>query len=87
VNEGVEIHVTVKNVRRINIKIYEVNLKKYYLESETPLQDDVDLSFLIPTHRQAFENPINNPFQLTTNLIKLDKIPNRMGLFIVDLEG
>jgi hypothetical protein len=87
VNDQVELLVSIKNIKRISIKIYEINLKKYYLENQAAIQDEVDLSFLIPTHQDYYDSALSNPFQLKKAQLRLEKIPNKMGLFIVDLEG
>ena len=85
VNDSVNVQVSMKNVKKISINIFEINLTKYYLQTLSPVQDDVDLSFLIPTHQEIYENPVTNPFQINTTTLKLDKIPNKMGLYVVDL--
>jgi hypothetical protein len=77
--------VNIKNIKKITINIYEINLKKYYLENETEISNEVDLSFLIPTHQEVFENSVTNPYQINKANIILEKIPNKMGMFIVDL--
>lgn len=69
------------------IKVYEVNLRKYYLEGQTNIDDQVDLSFLIPTHQQVYEHVPTTPFQLCKTNIVLEKVPAKLGLFVVDLEG
>ena len=87
VEEQVQLEVELKNIRKIVIKVYEINLRKYYLEGQTSIDDQVDLSFLIPTHQQVYEHVPATPFQLCKTNIVLDKVPAKLGLFVVDLEG
>lgn len=85
VEEQVQLEVELKNIRKIVIKVYEINLRKYYLEGQTSIDDQVDLSFLIPTHQQVYEHVPTTPFQLFKTNIVLDKVPAKLGMFVVDL--
>ena len=87
VQDDVELKVHLKNVKNIDVKIYEMNLQKNNLEDGRPLiNDEIDLSFLKPASQFSQVNPVTNPFQVTETAIKVD-IPKKHGLFIVDLQG
>ena len=68
-----------------------LNLEKHLLTngSQTGIDDDIDLSFLVPTHQDSYvSSAAANPFLVTSATIDLSQlIPKKMGLYIVDLQG
>jgi hypothetical protein len=50
----VELEVSIKNVKTIQVKVYELNLQKDKLISHAILDDEVNLSFLTPTHKEEY---------------------------------
>lgn len=82
-----ELEVSIKNVKTIQVKVYELNLQKDKLISHAILDDEVNLSFLTPTHKEEYETGISNPFQVIDRTITVKSVPNQMGVFVVDLQG
>ena len=62
--DPVTLNLQIKNVNRISVNIYEINLERQQLEDKGQITDEIDLSFLAPTYTQVYENPITNPFQV-----------------------
>jgi hypothetical protein len=47
----------------------------------------VDLAFLKPTSSEIYEATNDNPYQLFDTAIKINGVPNKMGVYIVDLQA
>ena len=57
VGDKVELQVSIKNVKRIHIKVYEFSLEKTnLLDQKGSLSDDVNLEFLKPTSEEIYEH-------------------------------
>ena len=79
-----------KNVKQLQIKVYEINLLKDYLtnnSSQSRVYDDLNLAYFNPTFTDYFINPSDNPFEFSQISLKIKDIPKRLGLFIVDFQG
>jgi hypothetical protein len=86
----VKLDISIKNVKKVQIKVYILNLEKHLLGDSCnyTIDDEVELSFLIPTAQDCFENASINPFEVITTQIDLSKIiPKAMGVYIVDFQG
>lgn len=58
------------------------------LNNSNNIDDEINLSFLLPTHQLALPLTYTTPFELKKTSIELkDYIPKAMGVYIVDLQG
>lgn len=74
VQDDVILDVSIKNVKRINIKVYVLNLEKHLLGESCNynLNDEIELSFLIPTAEKIYESSTSNPFEIVDTQINLN---------------
>lgn len=88
--DEVKVSLTLKNVRQLEIKIYELNLLKEYLTNNSDTgrnYEDINLSYFSPSSVELFTNRSENPFEWKEVEILLKTIPNRIGIFVVDIQG
>ena len=55
-----------KNVKELDIKIYELNLLKEYLTNNSDAArnyDDINLSYFSPSYTEKYVNSSENPFE------------------------
>jgi hypothetical protein len=62
--DTVQLQLLMKNVKKVDIKVYEIDLEKHLLATHAPLDEQVNLSFLKPTFVQQLETGHTNPFQI-----------------------
>ena len=79
--------IKVKNIEKIRVKIYELNLEKHYIQSRGPVQDDMDLHFLDPTYQFVYEIANSNPFKEEFYDMSLKEVKKERGVYIVDLDS
>lgn len=63
VEEDFILKIKVKNISKITVKIYEMNLEKHYIQRKGQIQDDMDLHFLDPTYQFLYEIENKDPFK------------------------
>jgi len=86
-SDAVVLHATLKNVKTIHIKVYELNLVKTSLLGQNRVTDnEVNLSFLKPSQEEFYQHKFINSYAVEDVDIPIN-IPKRMGVFIVDLQG
>ena len=87
-NEDVKLEVEIKNVKKITINIYEMNLESYYRKKLKPFEDTISLEGIIPALVQEVE--INGVTSIVKSL-KTFNFPEikekKRGLFIIDFIG
>lgn len=86
-NEDVILKIKIKNIARVVVKIYELNLEKHYIESKTVIDDNMDLHFLDPTYQFVYEVPTKNPFKEEIFDLNLKDIKKQRGIYVVDFDG
>ena len=86
VEDEVELKLRVKNLSRIRVKIFQVDLEKRYLQNLS-LDESQDLSFLNPTDSFVYEVDNSNPYKEARYDIKVEQIGKSRGMWIVELEG
>ena len=69
INEDIKIDLEIKNIRDINISIYEINTENYYLEKKQELDGLIDIEGLISSQKfdikiEGTENPLKKRFGL-----------------------
>lgn len=66
VEDDVVLDVSIKNVKKISIKVYVLNLEKHLLGDSCNylIDDEIQLSFLNPTAQDEYENRSSNPFEV-----------------------
>lgn len=84
-DEPTELITDIKNIDELVVRIYEINTLSYYRTHDRPVDTDIDLDGLIPTHEKklSFKQPA---VQRHRETLSLDEIEGR-GVWIVDLVG
>ena len=77
--------VDIKNVDELVIRIYEINTLSYYRTHRKPIDTDIDLDGLIPTHEKTLSFK-HSDVQRHHEELELPEITGR-GVWIVDLMG
>lgn len=88
VDEDVVLHLRVKNIRKIEIDVYEVSTEKHYLSNSGDIDDGVQLDFIEPLTRTVKEIDCSNPFKVNAIDISLAKeLQKKPSIYIVDFKG
>lgn len=76
----------VKNVSKLTINVYEINTENYYRAHNAQIGTDLNLDGLIANKQQAFDYSDAPVLRMKRNF-KLDSIPARRGVWVVDFIG
>ena len=89
IDEEVKIDYDFKNIKSINISIYEINTENYYLEKKAPLNSLIDIEGIISS--QSMDIKIDggeNPLKHIRKTIELDQIKKgKAGVYLVEILG
>ena len=89
INEDIKIDLQIKNIKVINISIYEINTENYFLEKKTFIDGSINIEGLIAS--QIFDVKIEggeNPLKRIRKTIELNQIPkNKPGVYLIDILG
>lgn len=83
-NDRVKLHLELKNVPTLYVKIFEFNSENYYRKNLAPFRTDVNLDGLISTDEKVFEfkEPPQKKFRFEIDFPELD---NKIGLFVIEM--
>lgn len=84
--DEVVIDIEFKNIQNLILKLFEINTENFYYNSKKALDPTINVEGLIPFHEEIF---IYNekPEKLISKTFKLDKIPNKRGVYIAEFMG
>jgi hypothetical protein len=89
IDEDVKVDIDFKNVKSINISIYEINTENYYLDKKAPLNSLINVEGIIAS--QTMDIKIEggeNPLKYIRKTIELDQIKKgKPGVFLVEILG
>ena len=87
--EEVRIEFDIKNIKSINVNIYEINTENYYLTKKTPLTSLINVEGVISS--QSFDLKIEggeNPLKRIRKSIDFNQIPkNKRGVYLIEIIG
>ena len=86
IDEEVTLNVTIKNVQKLSISIYEFNTETYYKKNLAPFDTSIDLDGLLASEQQNFEYDHSSNYRHTQEF-KFPSLINKIGLFIVEFVG
>ena len=86
INEDIELTLEIKNIQTLYVHIYEINTENYYYSNKTEFDEFISLDGLVPTFEEIY-NYNDNPQLLLEKQIKLEKIPKKRGLYIIEFIG
>ena len=84
-DEAVSLDVTIKNVQKLIVKIYEINALNYYLSEGQELNTNLELDGLTANWQHTFEYD-EPPFRRVQRHFDLPELDNA-GVYVVDLIG
>ena len=89
INEDIKIDIEIKNIRNINISIYEINTENYYLEKKSEIDSSIDIEGLISSQNYDIKiEGTENPLKRIRKTIELNQIPkDRPGVYLIELLG
>ena len=86
IDDPVNLKMHLKNVPKLLVKVFEINTLNYYRSLGNEVSTDIDLDGLVANFSEAHE--FNAAPQLKTEKeFKLEAIPNRRGLWVVEFIG
>ena len=89
IDEEVKIDFYFKNIKSINLSIYEINTENYYLSKKAPLNSQINIEGIISS--QTMDIKIEggeNPLKCIKKTIEIDQIPKgKPGVFLVEILG
>jgi len=83
--ELVVLHVSLKNVSKLTIKVFEIMAFNYYRENNQEIPLDVNLDGIIPNLQSSIEYK-HSPITLHNEALELHQL-SRPGVFVVELVG
>jgi len=88
VEEPVTLKVKVKNVPELVIKVFEFNTETYYKQTLKPFDTSINLHGLEPSYCEVVTDMRDTPRNRMQNReFNFDWLANRIGLFIIELQG
>ena len=85
--EEVKIDFVLKNVKSLNISLYEINTENYYLQKNAPINSLINIEGIIASNNMdiVIENG-GNSFKRIRKTIIFDKIPiNKPGVYLIEI--
>ena len=88
VDEEVKIDLDLKNIKTINISIYEINTENYYLQKKAPLNSLINVEGIIASKTMDINiEGGDNPLKRIRKKIELDIPKGKPGVFLIELLG
>ena len=87
--EDIKIDLEIKNIKVINISIYEINTENYFLNKKKNIDNSLDIEGLIaPQNFDIIIEGSENPLKRIRKQIVVDQIPkNKRGVYLIDILG
>jgi len=87
VEDRVELDVWVKNVKELQVDVYELNALEFYTKSCKELSLDLALDGLAPTSTKRINTKQADNIVRAKHTVKLTNIKNKSGVYLVELIG
>jgi len=88
-NDEVKIDLDIKNIRNINISIYEINTENYFLDKKSEIDSSINIEGLISSQNYDIKiEGTENPLKRIRKTIELNQIPkDQPGVYLIELLG
>ncbi len=87
-DEEIKIDFDFKNIKEINLSIYEINTENYYLEKKAPLNSLINVEGIIASKTKDIKiEGGENPLKRIRKTIDLDIPKNEPGVYLVEILG
>lgn len=88
VDEDVVLQLRIKNIKKVDIDVYELSTEKHCLSSTGDIDDSVQLDFIEPLTKTVREIDCDNPFKVITVDFNLAKeLERKPSVYVVDFKG
>ena len=88
VDEEIKIDLDLKNIKTINISIYEINTENYYLQKKAPLNSLINIEGIIASKSMDINiESGENPLKRIRKTIELDIPKGKPGVFLIEILG
>ena len=89
IEKEVKIDFDIKNIKNINVNIYEINTENYFLEKKTDIDNSINIEGLIADKNYDIKiEGTENPLKRIRKSITFDQIPkNKPGVYLIELLG
>jgi hypothetical protein len=86
--EAVELHLKLKNISKLAVKIFEVNTQSYYRKNKAQFKEDIDLDGLIPNFSKEYDLSSLSPLTSIRKTIEFPEIASKeRGIFVIEFIG
>ena len=88
IDEDINIDFDFKNVKSINVSVYEINTENYYLAKESPITSLINVEGIIAT--ETFDLKIEGGESQTKKIrknVEFKKIEKKPGVFLIEILG
>ena len=87
-DEEIKLDFDFKNIKEINLSIYEINTENYYLEKKAPLNSLINVEGIIASKTKDIKiEGGENPLKRIRKTIDLDIPKNEPGVYLVEILG
>lgn len=84
--DDVVLHVELKNVATLFVKVFEINTENYYRKSMSPFRTDVNLDGLIASSERSFGYK-QLPQTVSREQLKFPELKGKAGFYVLELIG
>ena len=84
--DDVVLTATLKNVKELSVKLYEINALNFYLDQGEEINTDINLDGLVANEEtlRRYDDP---PILRRTEVFAFDSLKDRKGIWVVELIG
>jgi hypothetical protein len=83
VADSVDLHLLIRNVEELHLKVFEFNSVTYYLKNLKPFDNSINLNGMMP----SFSKTEKVTKKLQNFTLHLPELKDKIGLFIVEIHG
>ena len=88
VDEEIKLDLDLKNIKTINISIYEINTENYYSQKKAPLNSLINIEGIIASKSMDINiEGGENPLKRIRKTIELDISKGKPGVFLIEILG
>ncbi|KAK2950095.1 putative Actin-binding protein [Blattamonas nauphoetae] len=86
-DDPISLEISVKNVKKLQMKVYEMNTRHYFTKEKQQIPLNMDLDGLSPSFEQEMDFSSIAPIVQHVEKLPLEELNGRCGVFIVDVVG
>ncbi|KAK2949062.1 putative Actin-binding protein [Blattamonas nauphoetae] len=86
-DDQISLEIAVKNVKKLQMKVYEMNTHHYFTKEKQQIPLNIDLDGLSPSFEREIDFSSTPPIIQHIEKLPLEELNGRSGVFIVDVFG